>query len=238
MSAEPRYEDTQAAMDAATKAAWSAWAKSGDPAYAKALMAGHGTAKIDPHGSGPKGPDAVNALYYQSIGPAEITEEETSEIFDSIEDSCLIVGPKSKAAGATANALKRIKARWTTQNSSREVDFAQELLHVLGVAKDRTLRLKARCLKSSLLREEVSLSDLAKEYGMTRANTSKIAQELKKALNLSISTTTRNARFVSQCKTRAKRVHAKAAADRAQAQTINPKTKWQKTLCPSSNQSL
>ena len=224
---EPRYEDYQASMDAATKAAWDAWAASGDPAYAKAKKAGLLGAKIDPHGSGQKGSESVTALHFQSIGPAEISEDEVSEIFDAIEDAGAVIAGKSKAFEATAAAIEKIKARWEAKNGAREVDTIAQMLMICGEAEDRNIRLKARCLKANLLSEDESLSDIAKDFAMTRANTSKISQELKKRLRLQISTTTRNAAFVEQCKRRARRVHDIKAKDKARADEIIRRKKTQ-----------
>jgi hypothetical protein len=211
-------EEAQEIRNQEYEQAWADWAATGSKEYQKAVALGITCASIE-HSSAVPQPvesDEKSPLDFAAIDPVEIIEEEEiilQEIAYSLAPGFL----KPKLLTDISRGLNKVKKHWDKASASREADALLELLYLLGTCRSSEMRMKSYVLRAIIAREELSLADIAREYGVTRAAVSKTAVELKRFLGLQIHTTTRNQAFVNQCKERAERVHKMTKEDRERA---------------------
>jgi biotin operon repressor len=211
-------EEAQAVRDSEYEHAWAEWAATGSKEYQKAVALGYSQASIE-HSSAVPQPvesDEKSPLDFASCDPVEIVEEEEiilQEIAYSLTPEFL----KPKLLTDISRGLNKVKKHWDKASASREADAMLELLYLLGTCRSSEMRMKSYVLRAIIAREELSLADIAREYGVTRAAVSKTAVELKRFLGLQIHTSTRNQAFSDQCKARAERVHKLTKQDRERA---------------------
>jgi biotin operon repressor len=211
-------EEAQETRDKEYEQAWADWAATNSKEYRKAAALGIGTAHIE-HSSAVPQPvesDEKSPLDFASCDPIEMVEEEEI-ILQEIAYSLAPGFIKPKLLTSISKGLAKVKKHWDKASASREADALLELLYLLGTCRSSEMRMKSYVLRAIIAREELSLADIAREYGVTRAAVSKTAVELKRFLGLQIHTTTRNEAFVNQCKERAERVHKMTKADRERA---------------------
>ena len=213
-------EEAQAVRDSEYEHAWAEWAASGSKEYQKAVALGYSTAHIEHSSAVPQfahdGDEEKGPLDFASIDPEEIVEEE-EVILQEIADYLLPGFRKPEVLTSIANGLRLVKKGWDRASASREADAILETLYLLGNCRSSEMRMKSYVLRSIIAREELSLADIARTYGVTRAAVSKTAVELKRFLGLQIHTSTRNQAFSEQCKARAERVHKLTKTDRERA---------------------
>lgn len=213
-------EEAQAVRDSEYEHAWAAWAASGSKEYQKAVALGYSSAHIEHSSAVPQfahdGDEEKGPLDFASVDPEEIIEEEEmilQEIAEHLAPGFL----KPKLLTQIGRGLNKVKKVWDKASASREADALLELLYLLGTCRSSEMRMKSYVLRSIIAREELSLADIARTYGVTRAAVSKTAVELKRFLGLQIHTSTRNEAFSAQCKERAERVHKLTKQDRERA---------------------
>jgi biotin operon repressor len=211
-------EELQETRDAEYEQAWKDWEASGSKEYQKAAKLGITGAHIE-HSSAvpqPTDSDEKSPLDFAAVDPEAIVEEEEMVLQEIAEH--LVPGfPKPKLLTDICRGLKKVKRTWDKASASREADAMLELLYLLGTCRSSEMRMKSYVLRAIIAKEEHSLADIAREYGVTRAAVSKTAVELKRFLGLQIHTTTRNQAFIQQCKERAERVHKMTKEDRERA---------------------
>lgn len=98
-----------------------------------------------------------------------------------------------------------------------------EVLWILGAARSRETRIKASVLLAIAAKVPVPFADIAEREGLTRAAVSKLARQFKSALGLTITGSTRSDAYVSQCRSRAARVHVARKQSLAKAKEIRRK---------------
>jgi hypothetical protein len=204
------YQDHSIRSEKQYKDAFSEWAKNDPVGYAEAVRLGVAGPKIE----------SLNAGTLQSVEK----EDEETRFEVAFYEAPIALDPVDRIleAGdsreAIEDALGIIKSEWEGASASREADAILEVICLLGASKaSRDMRIKARVLRTIIGRNDESLSDIARDFGITRADASKIARTLTDTLNLKTTTTTRSAAFVQQCKERATRIHALTKADRKKA---------------------
>jgi biotin operon repressor len=211
-------EEAQETRDKEYEQAWADWAATGSKEYQKAVALGITSAHIE-HSSAvpqPTEDDEKSPLDFASVDPVELIEEEEM-ILQEIAEHLAPGYRKPKLLTQISKGLSKVKKHWDKASASREADALLELLYLLGTCRSSEMRMKSYVLRAIIAREELSLADIAREYGVTRAAVSKTAVELKRFLGLQIHTTTRNEAFVNQCKERAERVHKMTKEDRERA---------------------
>jgi biotin operon repressor len=211
-------EEAQETRDKEYEQAWADWAATGSKEYQKAVALGIGVAHIE-HSSAVPQPvesDDKSPLDFASCDPVELIEEEEM-ILQEIAEHLAPGYRKPMLLTQISKGLSKVKKHWDKASASREADAMLELLYLLGTCRSSEMRMKSYVLRAIIAREELSLADIAREYGVTRAAVSKTAVELKRFLGLQIHTTTRNEAFVNQCKERAERVHKMTKEDRERA---------------------
>lgn len=215
---EPNYDEMAAEMDRKAQAAWAEWAKKDPTSFAKS-----GGEKREPkpqnspnHDSDeppPRTPLAI-VLPEEPLEPEEI-------ILEALQSIGVTFPNRPQALTAISKALVEVIAHNDKASATREADGMLKLLYLLGASESREMTTKALTLQAIIARNEEGLSDIAKSRGVTRADISKIGRELKEFLGIEIHTSTRDHRFVEQCRERALRVHEEAREDAARANQIN-----------------
>lgn len=208
---EPTPEEKRFLMNAQTRAAYAEAAKTNPEWFAKAKELGVHTAKIDHQGfavvqdgddGGRKPPEAI-AL------PVDPDDEPEEIILQALVEAGLIVPNYSRPEACTviSEALEAVFQKRDSASASREADGMLKLLFLLGACKSREMSFKARVLQALIAKNEKSLSAIGKEFGVTRADVSKVAREMKTFLGLKLGGATRNEAYAEQAKVRAHRVH-------------------------------
>jgi biotin operon repressor len=212
-------EEAQEVRDSEYEHAWKDWEATGSKEYQKAVALGYSAAHVEHSSAVPQfanGDEEKGPLDFASIDPEELIEEEEmvlQEIAEHLAPGFL----KPRLLTQISKGLNKVKKTWDKASASREADAMLELLYLLGTCRSSEMRMKSYVLRSIIAREELSLADIAREYGVTRAAVSKTAVELKRFLGLQIHTSTRNQAFSDQCKARAERVHKLTKTDRERA---------------------
>lgn len=185
--------------------AWNAWAKSGDPDFKLAQLAGNAS-------NSTKSLDVPQASDEDSELPeiSDIVQQTQVDWRDIVIDEIghLIPEKSHDKVRILLNSCTEEVKESVSQGSSELADYGLRLLQVLGQADNRELRMRSQILLAIISRDDANLAQIAREHRLTRAATSKIAQEIKSRLGIKIHTTTRDEKYVEQCRQRALRIHA------------------------------
>lgn len=219
---ETKYEDHVFNQERQAASAWPEWAKTNPEAYALS-----GGPKPDPRGQThpdgkpqddedePRGPVAT-------VDPEEPLEPEEI-ILEHLDKAGLQIvgGTRPQILTALLAGLDECKAYLNSASSSREADAILQLLFLMGAAPSKEMSLKAKIIQAIIAKMPLEgLADLGREYGVSRADTSKIATKIQEFLGVEIYVATRNEDYRAQCETRCDRVHEITRQDRERAEEI------------------